>query len=53
MSKIKICGLFRECDIEYVNEAMPDYAGFIIDFPKSHRNLSPTDVGVDSFAKLS
>ncbi|MCR4815346.1 MAG: phosphoribosylanthranilate isomerase [Lachnospiraceae bacterium] len=45
MSKIKICGLFRECDIEYVNEAMPDYAGFIIDFPKSHRNLSPTDVG--------
>ncbi len=45
MSKIKICGLFRECDIDYVNEAMPDYAGFIINFPKSHRNNSPTTVG--------
>ena len=45
MSKIKICGLFRECDIDYVNEAMPDYAGFIINFPKSHRNISPTNVG--------
>ena len=45
MSEIKICGLFRECDIDYVNEALPDYAGFIINFPKSHRNLSPTDVG--------
>ena len=45
MSKIKICGLFRECDIDYVNEAMPDYAGFIINFSKSHRNISPTNVG--------
>ena len=40
MTKIKICGLFRECDIKAVNEAGPDYAGFIIDFEKSHRNLS-------------
>ncbi len=39
MSKIKICGLFRECDIEYVNLTKPDYAGFIIDFPKSHRSI--------------
>ena len=41
MSGIKICGLFRECDIDYVNEAEPDYIGFIIDFPKSHRSISP------------
>lgn len=41
MTKIKICGLFRECDIDFVNETKPDYAGFVIDFPKSHRNLSP------------
>lgn len=40
---IKICGLFRECDIEYVNEACPDYAGFIIGFPKSHRNVTPKE----------
>ena len=41
MTKIKICGLFREEDTDYVNEAGPDYAGFILHFPKSHRNLEP------------
>ncbi len=41
MTKIKICGLYRPCDVDYVNEARPDYCGFIIDFPKSHRNVSP------------
>ncbi len=40
MSKIKICGLFRACDIVYVNDAKPDYAGFIMDFPKSHRSVN-------------
>lgn len=39
--KIKLCGMFRECDIDYANEAMPDYIGFIINFPKSHRNIAP------------
>ncbi len=39
MTKIKICGLFRACDIDYVNEARPDYAGFIVNFPKSHRSV--------------
>lgn len=37
--KIKLCGMFREQDIDYVNEAMPDYIGFIVMFPKSHRNI--------------
>ena len=36
--KIKICGLFRDCDIDYVNEAKPDFAGFV--FAKSHRQVS-------------
>ena len=27
--KIKICGLFREEDIEYANQVMPDYIGFV------------------------
>ena len=40
MTEIKICGLFRDCDIDYVNEARPGYAGFILQFPKSHRNIS-------------
>ena len=37
--KIKLCGMFRDCDIDYVNEALPDYIGFIVMFPKSHRNI--------------
>ena len=41
MTKIKICGLYRREDIGFVNEARPDYAGFVIDFPKSHRSLTP------------
>ena len=36
--KIKICGLFRECDIDYVNEALPDYAGFV--FAESKRKVT-------------
>lgn len=42
--KLKICGLSRPQDIEYVNEARVDYAGFIIDFPKSHRCIFPDEV---------
>lgn len=41
MTKIKICGLMRPEDIQYVNEAKPDFAGFVIDFPKSHRSVTP------------
>ncbi len=39
MSKVKICGLYREEDVMCINEVCPDYAGFIIDFPKSHRSI--------------
>ena len=39
MTKIKICGLRRPEDIAYINEAKPDFAGFIIDVPKSRRNV--------------
>lgn len=37
--KIKLCGMFRDCDTDYVNEAKPDYIGFIVMFPQSHRNI--------------
>ena len=37
--KIKLCGMFRDCDIDFANEARPDYIGFILGFPKSHRNI--------------
>ena len=40
MSKIKICGLTRPCDIDFVNEAKPDFCGFILGVPKSRRNIS-------------
>ena len=41
MTRIKICGLYRPEDIRYVNEARPDWCGFILHFPKSHRNVTP------------
>ncbi len=44
MTKIKICGLYRPCDIAYVNETKPDWCGFIINFPRSHRSLTPDRV---------
>ncbi len=47
-AKIKICGLFREEDIANVNEARPDYAGFVINFPGSHRSIS-----ADRLSRLS
>lgn len=40
MTKIKLCGLTRPCDIEYVNELLPEYIGFVFT-PKSRRYISP------------
>lgn len=39
MTKVKICGLRRAEDTEYVNEAKPDYVGFVF-WDKSKRNLT-------------
>ena len=39
MAKVKICGIFRKEDCEYINEAAPDFAGFVF-YEKSHRNVS-------------
>ena len=39
-TKIKICGLSRPEDIEAVNEVKSDYAGFVVEVPKSRRNVS-------------
>ena len=38
MTKIKICGLFRPEDSDYVNEALPDYIGFV--FADSRRKVT-------------
>ena len=38
---VKLCGMFREADVLAVAQARPDMCGFIVNFPKSHRNVSP------------
>ena len=40
MTKIKLCGLSRRCDIEAANELRPDYIGFVFS-PKSKRYVTP------------
>lgn len=44
--EIKICGLMRPEDVESVNLARPDYAGFIIDVPGRRRSLTPSEAAV-------
>lgn len=39
MKKIKICGITDIKEAEYLNEAGVDYAGFVLFFPKSRRNI--------------
>ena len=39
MTKIKICGLSRKCDIEAANALLPDYIGLVF-FRKSKRYVS-------------
>lgn len=46
-TRIKICGLTCPEDIQAVNEAKPDFCGFIVEFPKSRRNVT-----VDQLRKL-
>lgn len=46
MTRIKICGLFRPCDIDAVNEFLPNFCGFIVNFPRSHRSLTPIELRV-------
>ena len=45
MVKIKICGITRKIEIEYVNELLPDFMGFV--FAKNSRHyVSPEDARV-------
>ena len=40
MIKVKVCGLTRECDIEYANIVRPDFIGFVF-APQSRRRVMP------------
>lgn len=42
MTKIKLCGLTRPCDIDYANELMTDFIGFVF-APKSKRFITFDD----------
>lgn len=44
MTKIKLCGLKRDCEIEWVNELKPDYIGFVFS-KKSRRYVNPGEAG--------
>lgn len=40
MTKIKVCGLTNPKEADYLNEYGVDFAGFVMDYPKSKRNIS-------------
>lgn len=42
--KVKICGLRCERDIDYANQCMPDYVGFV--FATSKRRITPEEASV-------
>lgn len=42
--KIKICGIRRMEDVQYLNESMPDYAGFV--FADTRRYVPPEEAAV-------
>ena len=44
MTKIKLCGLSRICDIEEANLLQPDYIGFVF-AKKSRRCVTPEQAG--------
>ena len=46
MTRIKICGLSRPQDVAYVNQAKPDWCGFVIDVPGSRRSISVEQLAV-------
>ena len=40
ISHLKACGMTRAEDIDAVNEAHPDFCGFVIEYPRSKRSVS-------------
>ena len=40
MTRIKLCGLSRLCDVDAVNDLRPEYAGFVF-WEKSRRYVAP------------
>ena len=40
-TRVKLCGMWRDEDIDAVLEAAPDYCGFVVDFARSRRSVTP------------
>ena len=40
-TRVKLCGIHRDEDVDAVLEAKPDMCGFVIDFPRSRRSITP------------
>ncbi|NLT09168.1 MAG: phosphoribosylanthranilate isomerase [Ruminococcus sp.] len=51
MTKIKLCGLRREADIEYANQLLPDYIGFV--FARSSKRYVSPEEALELRKKLS
>lgn len=41
---IKECGMSRTADVRAANEVRPDMVGFVVDCPRSHRNVDPAQL---------
>ena len=44
--RVKLCGLYRPQDVEAANDARPDYVGFVVDFPRSHRSIPASELAM-------
>ena len=42
--KIKFCGIRTIDDVRLINEAKPDFCGFIVEFPQSFRSVSESEL---------
>lgn len=42
--KIKLCGIRTFDDVRLINEAQPDFCGFIVEFQKSFRSVSEAEL---------
>ena len=51
MTKIKLCGITREEDIDVVNEILPDYIGFV--FAKKSKRFISCDMAKKLKSKLN
>lgn len=41
---IKMCGIRKKEELQWLKEEKVDFAGFVLFYPKSHRNLSPSEM---------